>query len=179
MKLQYTQFSDKGPRTNNEDCCGIADIDEHRRMFIVCDGMGGHACGEVASKTVCDTFISFWKDHPNENDSEQRILDATRMDNQGTVANIAREQVKEYLRKHQPFVWNATNITLQMRESLVSLLETYHAHVRIVYLESQWVTLLERNSQREHMVPIKVIKEKLGKLTLPESFEAKTVEWMQ
>ena len=32
---------------------------------------------------------------------------------QGKVANIAREQAKEYLRQHQPFVWNATNITAQ------------------------------------------------------------------
>ena len=95
-----------------------------------------------------------------------------------TVANIAREQAKEYLRKHQPFVWNATNVTLQMRESLVSLMETYHSHVRIVYLETPWDTLLERNSQREHVVPTKVIEEMLEKLTLPETCEAKTVEWI-
>ena len=111
-------------------------------------------------------------------DSIRRSLRVSPTDNQGTVANIAREQAKEYLRRHQPFVWNATNITLQMRESLVSLLETYHARVRIVYLETQWDTLLERNSQREHMVPTKVIEEMLGKLTLPETFEARTVEWI-
>ena len=111
-------------------------------------------------------------------DNIRRSLRVSPTDNQGTVANIAREQAKEYLRRHQPFVWNATNITLQMRESLVSLFETYHAHVRIVYLETKWDTLLERNSQREHMVPTKVIEEMLGKLTLPETFEAKTVEWI-
>ena len=111
-------------------------------------------------------------------DNIRRSLRVSPTDNQGTVANIARDQAKEYLRRHQPFVWNATNITLQMRESLVSLLETYHARVRIVYLETQWDTLLERNSQREHMVPIKVIEEMLGKLTLPETFEAKTMEWI-
>ena len=111
-------------------------------------------------------------------DNIRRSLRVSPTDNQGTVANIARDQAKEYLRRHQPFVWNATNITLQMRESLVSLLETYHARVRIVYLETQWDTLLERNSQREHMVPIKVIEEMLGKLSLPETFEAKTMEWI-
>ena len=52
---------------------------------------------------------------------------------QGRVANIAREQAKEYLRQHQSFVWNATNIRAQMRESLISLFETYHANVRIVH----------------------------------------------
>lgn len=96
---------------------------------------------------------------------------------QGRVANIAREQAKEYLRKHQPFVWNATNITAQMRESLISLFETYHAHVRIVYLETDWQTLLERNGSREDVVPQSVIEEMMGKMTLPEACEAGKVEW--
>lgn len=97
---------------------------------------------------------------------------------QGKVANIAREQTKEYLRQHQPFVWNATNITPQMRESLVSLFETYHAHVRIVYLETKWLTLLERNRSREDAVPQLVIEEMMGKMTLPETSEARKVEWV-
>ena len=95
----------------------------------------------------------------------------------GRVANIAREQAKEYLRQHQPFVWNATNITAQMRESLISLFETYHANVRIVYLETDWQTLLERNRSREDAVPPSVIEDMLGKMTLPEACEARKVEW--
>jgi predicted kinase len=97
---------------------------------------------------------------------------------QGKVANLAREQAKDYLRKHQPFVWNATNITTQMRESLVSLFETYHARVRIVYLETDWNTLLDRNHSREDVVPKPVIEKMLGKLVLPEACEACEVEWL-
>ena len=111
-------------------------------------------------------------------DSIRRSLKISPTDNQGTVANIAREQAKEYLRKHQLFVWNATNVTLQMRESLVSLFESYHAHVRIVYLETPWDTLLERNRSREEMVPILVIEDMLAKLTSPEAHEARKVEWL-
>lgn len=29
-------------------------------MGIICDGMGGHSCGEVASKTVADAITSYW-----------------------------------------------------------------------------------------------------------------------
>ena len=97
---------------------------------------------------------------------------------QGKVANIAREQAKEYLRQHQPFVWNATNITAQMRESLVSLFETYHAQVRVVYLETDWQTLLERNCSREDIVPQLAIENMMGKITMPEAFEARKVEWV-
>ena len=96
---------------------------------------------------------------------------------QGKVANLAREQAKEYLRRHQSFVWNATNITTQMRESLVSLFETYHARVRIVYLETDWNTLLGRNRSREDIVPQAVIKQMQGKMVLPEAYEASKVEW--
>lgn len=97
---------------------------------------------------------------------------------QGFVANIAREQAKEYLRKHQPFVWNATNITTQMRKSLISLFETYRARVRIVYLETFWNNQLLRNNQREYAVPNNVVANMLGKLVLPEAHEARTVEWL-
>lgn len=96
---------------------------------------------------------------------------------QGFVANVAREQAKEYLRKHQLFVWNATNITTQMRQSLVSLFETYKASVRIVYLETPWSIQRERNGQREHVVPNEIIENMLGKLVLPEAHEARVVEW--
>lgn len=96
---------------------------------------------------------------------------------QGFVANIAREQAKEYLRKHQTFVWNATNITTQMRESLISLFETYKARVRIVYLETSWKEQLQRNMQRENAVPNDVVEMMLGKLVLPEVHEARCVEW--
>ena len=96
---------------------------------------------------------------------------------QGKVANLAREQAKDYLRRHQSFVWNATNITTQMRESLVNLFETYHAHVRIVYLETDWQTLLERNRSREDAVPQSDIEKMMGKMVLPEAYEACKVEW--
>ena len=97
---------------------------------------------------------------------------------QGYVASFAREQAKEYLRRHQPFVWNATDITTQMRESLISLFETYRARVRIVYLETDWKILQGRNSSREDAVPLKAIDNMLSKLTLPEAFEARNVEWI-
>ena len=99
-------------------------------------------------------------------------------DKQGKVANYVREQAKEYLRRHQPFVWNATNLTSQTRESLVNLSETYRARTRFVYLETDWQTLLERNRSREDMVPQSVIEGMMRKMTLPETYEARRVEWL-
>lgn len=97
---------------------------------------------------------------------------------QGFVANVAKERAKEYLRRHQPFVWNATNLTTAMRQQLIALFESYKAKVHIVYLETDWPTLLERNRSREDAVPQSVIESMLGKLTLPEAHEAALVEWI-
>ena len=106
---------------------------------------------------------------------ERKILPT---DNQGLVANLAKEQAKEYLRKRQSFVWNATNLTPAMRQQLISLFEGYKARVNIIYLETDWQTLLERNRSREDAVPQSAIKSMLGKLTPPEAYEASQVDWI-
>ena len=78
-KMKYTQFSEKGPRLNNEDCCGIVEIPGKRSLFVVCDGMGGHFGGEIASQMVCDTFTAYWQEHDDVADSQQKVLDAASM----------------------------------------------------------------------------------------------------
>lgn len=45
-------------RTHNEDAFEV--IDEER-LYLVADGMGGHASGEVASKMAIDTLREFFK----------------------------------------------------------------------------------------------------------------------
>lgn len=40
-------------RLNNEDCFAV---DPDRGLFVVCDGMGGHDRGELASSTACATI---------------------------------------------------------------------------------------------------------------------------
>lgn len=55
--------------------------------------------------------------------------------------------------------------------------DTY-AHVRIVYLETDWQTLIKRNSSRKAVVPQYVMESMMGKLVLPEAYEAQNVEWL-
>ena len=78
MKIRYIAFSEKGPRMNNEDCYNVVHFGDEKNMFIVCDGMGGHACGEVASKTVCDSFSAFWEDKNQESDSVEKVYKAAK-----------------------------------------------------------------------------------------------------
>lgn len=54
-----------GQRTNQEDnifpIMGAATTDS--RLFIVCDGMGGHEKGEVASNLVCQSISQYFQSH--------------------------------------------------------------------------------------------------------------------
>lgn len=97
---------------------------------------------------------------------------------QGYVASLGKEEAKIYLRKHQPFVWNATNLTVDIRRQLVDLFESYGASVRIVYLETDWETQLRRNAGREDKVPEKTLDAFLRKLSVPEVHEARCIQWL-
>ena len=97
---------------------------------------------------------------------------------QGYVASLGKEEAKIYLRKHQPFVWNATNLTVDIRRQLIDLFESYGASVRVVYLETDLETQLRRNAGREDRVPETIIDSMLSKLAVPEVQEARCVQWL-
>ena len=76
--MKYIPFSEKGPRRKNEDCLKIVELANKRTLFVVCDGMGGHSCGEVASRAVCEAFSAYWEQHPELEDSETKVQDAAK-----------------------------------------------------------------------------------------------------
>ena len=60
-RLNVISVSELGQRKNQEDsifpAAGTSTSDD--RLFVLCDGMGGHECGEVASSTVCDALRTY------------------------------------------------------------------------------------------------------------------------
>lgn len=110
-------------------------------------------------------------------DEIRREMKISPTDNQSRVVEIAREQARAFLRRKQPFVWNATNITPMTRQRQIALFSAYDASVRVVYLETDWNEQLHRNADRVDSVPEQAICEMLEKLSPPERFEAHRVEW--
>lgn len=107
----------------------------------------------------------------------RREMDIRPTGNQGVVIAEGKERAKVYLRNGQDFVWNATNTTRQMRSQLINLFTDYGARVRIVYLETPWRELLQRNQNREFGVPVKVLHKLAQRLEVPNLTEAHQVEW--
>lgn len=68
MIIQVTARSiyELGQRSNQEDSIYPPFTKEPVKgdLFILCDGMGGHESGEVASQTVCQSMSSYVKAHP-------------------------------------------------------------------------------------------------------------------
>lgn len=80
FKIKAYNLQELGQRQNQEDflfpALGKSTPDD--RLFVLCDGMGGHEKGEVASATVCETIsstiLSAW--NPNEALSDERFQQA-------------------------------------------------------------------------------------------------------
>jgi len=57
LQLEFSSRSDVGRvRSNNQDCCGEFSREDGLRLFVVCDGMGGHQGGALASQVAVETI---------------------------------------------------------------------------------------------------------------------------
>lgn len=96
--------------------------------------------------------------------------------NTGKIAQLAIGQAKNFLRQKKPFIWNATNIIQETRLRLISLFAGYGARVHILYLETPYEELLDRNQKRARYIPEPVLEDMIRKLELPAPWEAFSVK---
>jgi protein phosphatase len=71
LVLEVAGRSDIGcVRANNEDNFGY---DTRYGIYVVCDGMGGQAAGEVASKMAVDSVLNYFREQARKETSEQPV----------------------------------------------------------------------------------------------------------
>ncbi len=61
FSLQPYSIWEQGPREKQEDSIfpKFGEAKASDRLFILCDGMGGHSSGEIASSTVCESMSGY------------------------------------------------------------------------------------------------------------------------
>ena len=109
-------------------------------------------------------------------DGLRREMKISPTDKQGAVVSRAREAAREHLRRKRSFVWNATNVSRQMRELPINLFAAYNARVRIVYVEATEEQLYAQNREREDAVPAEVIRRLTARWEVPDLTEAHRVD---
>ncbi|WP_067468484.1 AAA family ATPase [Actinomadura macra] len=128
------------------------------------------------------------KDHwiaANRPDTPMVSLDRLRAElgvapsgDQRAVAAAAHDLARAHLRAGRSFVWNATNVSRQLREQCTGLVADYRGRVEVVALEAPPRVLRDRNRARAAPVPDAVVDRLVRRWETPDPTEAHRVDWL-
>jgi protein phosphatase len=110
-------------RTNNEDHFAV---ELPLNLFVLCDGMGGQAAGEVASRMGVETIIEHCRDHhksPRENISGEYREEFTPQTNRlASSVRVANEVIYGHAMKDAATAgMGATVVAGQINENILSI----------------------------------------------------------
>lgn len=173
-----------------DDCGALPFADEHSRISYF--RRGGDPARRVFDDCRCTVLAlsglpaagkDFWiarnvPDWPRISlDDIRDELQVAAADHQGKVIEQARLQARFLLRKGEDFVWNATNLSAQMRSRSLELFYDYGARVRMVYVEAPAEIIELRNDARPRPVPAAALDRMLQKWEPPDLTEVHSVDY--
>lgn len=150
-------------RTNNEDNFGY---DRRYGVYVVCDGMGGQAAGEVASKMGVDTVLTYFRDAAKRGSYPQvgpPVEGASqRAHALGSAIQLANDAIHEAAAKHQGHSgMGSTIVTVLVEKDFFSI---GHAGDSRIYLLRQSAI---QQLTKDHSLVMEQVRR--GLLTLEEA----------
>src|SRR4051794_32558186 len=122
-------------RTNNEDNFGY---DARYGIFVVCDGMGGQAAGEVASKMAVDTMLTYYRTSvrsghfPKVGEQVDGITD--RANHLGSAIQLANQAVHDAASAHAAQAGMGSTVVAVSTETKGSFFSIGHVGDSRIYL---------------------------------------------
>ncbi len=139
-------------------------------------------CATILSGLPAAGKDSWIRAHAGENpvislDGLRADLDVEPGEDQSAVIAAAKEEARKHLRARRDFIWNATNTSRMLRDSLTNFFLGYHARLQIIYCEVPLAEIRERNGRRQRPVPGEVIDRLAARLEVPDLTEAHAVAY--
>ncbi len=149
----YSMQTDPGAvYDDNEDCVGF---DADNNLWLVADGMGGHAAGEVASRIVRDTFIEqirAGEEHVDAALAAHAAIVQTSEAQQaqsGMGSTLVAMQISE---SHAGFVWVGDSRAYLWRDGMLSVVSHDHSFVQLLIEQGELTEETARNHAKRNMV---------------------------
>jgi len=150
-------------RTNNEDNLGY---DSRYGIYVVCDGMGGQAAGEVASKMGVDTVLTYFREaakthkYPQVGEQVEGVSD--RANRLGSAIRLANEAIYQAAVKHVAHSGMGATIVSVLVDS--DFFSVGHAGDSRIYLVRQGTL---QQITRDHSLVMEQVRR--GLITLEEA----------
>lgn len=112
---------------------------------------------------------------------KSRGFDRNDQTEMGHAIQETKEEMKKLMRSSTPFVYNATNLTRDMRSKVLSSIHDWknpRYKTKIVYLEVPYAEIIRRNNERDWKVPEEAINRMIGRIEIPEYDEAHSIEFV-
>lgn len=140
--------------------------DEHSFTFTLLCGVPG-----VGKSTFIKKYLS-GSEIISMDEIRAELGDRRDQSKNKKVALIAKERLKEALRKKKNVLWDATSIRKEHREQLLSLAEAYGAYTSLFVLLDKEKNIRAKNKDREFAVPDEVITRMIENFQYPSPDEA-------